>query len=82
LLLPLRSLKHGFIFAGLLHNNSLWHGLFVYGSVISVMPESFIFWAFFCTSIVVYIIGELGKIIDLIKRWAVWRLFFFLALPT
>jgi hypothetical protein len=30
-----------------------WHGLFVYGSVISVMPESFIFWAFFCTSIAV-----------------------------
>jgi len=36
-----RSFKHGFIFAGLLHSNSLWHRLFVYGSGIPVMPQDF-----------------------------------------
>ena len=59
-----RSFKHGFIFAGLLHSNSLWLRLFVYGSGIPVMPQDFffllgIFLYHYCCY---YIIGKLGKI--------------------
>jgi len=75
-----RSFKHGFIFAGLLHSNSLWHRLFVYGSGIPVMPQDFFFfWAFFCTSIAV--ITSLASWVRLDLISAVWGLFFF-ALPT